>query len=379
MSCSVAMASSPVFSPSRLPLTCKTATSPSPSETLTLIPNSPSPSSSTSPVKSPFKSSRFKTSLFKSLSSPTKAAEANGLKRKRPAMRIDIPALVEDALRFEMEKMRSDGRREVEEGSDERWGVCCKRGRKRFEMEDRFRVDLDLRGDPQLAFFGIFDGHGGNKAAEFASENMGKNILDEVMCEGINNVEDAIMNGYLKTDSEFLKEGVGSGACCVTAFVKKGDLIVSNAGDCRAVLSVSGAAEALTSDHHPSREDERERIENLGGYVDFCRGLWRLQGCLAVSRGIGDSHLKEWVIPHPETRTLKIKPEFEFLILASDGLWDKVSNQEAVDLARPFCINSHNPSPLSACKKLADLSFNRGSNDDISVMIIQLRHFIWRE
>ena len=59
--------------------------------------------------------------------------------------------------------------------------------------------------------------------------------------------------------------------------------------------------------------------------MDFCRGLWRLQGSLAVSRGIGDAHLKQWVVPNPETRILAIKPEFEFLILASDGLWDKVS------------------------------------------------------
>ena len=61
--------------------------------------------------------------------------------------------------------------------------------------------------------------------------------------------------------------------------------------------------------------------------MDYCRGTWRLQGCLAVSRGIGDSHLKQWVIPEPETKILKIEPECEFLILASDGLWDKV----------PFC------------------------------------------
>ena len=61
-----------------------------------------------------------------------------------------------------------------------------------------------------------------------------------------------------------------------------------------------------------------------GGYVDYCRGVWRLQGSLAVSRGIGDTHLKQWVIPDPETKILKIRPECEFLILASDGLWDKV-------------------------------------------------------
>lgn len=61
-----------------------------------------------------------------------------------------------------------------------------------------------------------------------------------------------------------------------------------------------------------------------GGYVDCSKGVWRLQGSLAVSRGIGDSHLKQWVIAEPETTVIKIEPECEFLILASDGLWEKV-------------------------------------------------------
>ncbi|XP_020252266.1 probable protein phosphatase 2C 32 [Asparagus officinalis] len=143
----------------------------------------------------------------------------------------------------------------------------------------------------------------------------------------------------MKTDAEFLKEEAESGSCCVTALIKKGDLIVFNAGDCRAVLSISGAAEALTSDHRSSREDERERIENLSGYIYFCQGLWRLQGILAVSRGIEDSHLKQWVIPDPETRILAIKPEFEFLILACDGLWDKVSFRFNLSHSQPFCTD----------------------------------------
>lgn len=59
--------------------------------------------------------------------------------------------------------------------------------------------------------------------------------------------------------------------------------------------------------------------------MDRCRGVWRIQGSLAVSRGIGDRNLKQWVTAEPETKSLKIKPECEFLILASDGLWDKVN------------------------------------------------------
>lgn len=114
------------------------------------------------------------------------------------------------------------------------------------------------------AFFGVFDGHGGAKAAEFAALKLEKNILDEVVGRKDETmVEEAVKAGYLKTDAEFLKEDVTGGACCVTALIQNGGLVVSNAGDCRAVLSRDGAAEALTSDHRPSREDERNRIETL--------------------------------------------------------------------------------------------------------------------
>ena len=74
---------------------------------------------------------------------------------------------------------------------------------------------------------------------------------------------DAIKQSYLNTDAEFLKREECGGACCVTAVITSGDLVVSNAGDCRAVVSRGGAAEALTSDHRPSRADEKLRIESL--------------------------------------------------------------------------------------------------------------------
>ncbi|PKA62698.1 putative protein phosphatase 2C 2 [Apostasia shenzhenica] len=407
MTCSVAVASSPVFSPSRIGLSCKTSPE---SLTLSLISASAasdgSPStaslSSSSPLRrfqrgacglrtfskeisasdfpgfdssSASASPASESSSFSLASGPTSSCSSSFLKRKRPA-RLDIPMIGMRAF----DPPGTDGRREVEVEST-RYSVYCKRGRKRVEMEDRHSAALDLGGDPHMAFFGVFDGHGGSRAAEFVSENIGERILEGVMARreayaGIG-VEEAVKNGYLKTDAEFLSLDMEGGACCVTAFVESGNLIVSNAGDCRAVISVSGTAEALTSDHRPSREDEKNRIESLGGYVDCSRAVWRLQGSLAVSRGIGDSHLKQWVIPDPETRSIKIQPGCEFLILASDGLWDKVSNQEAVDTARSLCLDSHEkPSALSACKKLVELSTSRGSMDDITVMIVQLSHFI---
>ncbi|KAJ0259480.1 PPM-type phosphatase domain-containing protein [Hirschfeldia incana] len=271
---------------------------------------------------------------------------------------------------------------DVEAEKDGVYSVYCKRGRRpSMAMEDRYSAVVDRDGGGRIkAFFGVYDGHGGSKAAEFAAKNLGENIEAAVAAarsggEGYS-VERAIREAYLKTDEEFLKEGSAGGACCLTALVFNGELAVSNVGDCRAVVSRNGVAEALTTDHSPDQEHELRRIRASGGYVDCCHGVWRIQWTLAVSRAIGDQNLKEWVIAEPETRTLKIKPELEFLILASDGLWDTVTNQEAVDVVRPYCIGVENPKTLPACKKLAELSATRGSLDDISVIIIQLQQFV---
>ncbi|KAI4994671.1 hypothetical protein ZWY2020_034312 [Hordeum vulgare] len=203
--------------------------------------------------------------------------------------------------------VESDPSNEVEEEGDEFAAYCRRgRGRRRVEMEDRHVAKLALGGDPQVALFAVFDGHGGKNAAEFAAQNMPKFMAEEVRkvdAGHSDEIEGAVKKCYLKTDDEFLKREESGGACCVTALIQKGGLTVSNTGDCRAVLSRAGTAEALTSDHRASREDERERIENLGGFVVNNRGTWRVQGSLAVSRGIGDAHLKQWVVADPDTRT----------------------------------------------------------------------------
>ncbi|GAA0162045.1 protein phosphatase [Lithospermum erythrorhizon] len=140
--------------------------------------------------------------------------------------------------------------------------------------------------------------------------------MDQVEKRGDDEIEVAIKEGYLKTYSHF----------------RKGNLVVSNAGDCRAVVSRNGVAEALTSDIVPHERTRRHRIESLGGYVECINGVSRILGSLAVSRSIGDQYLKQWVTAEPETRTLRLNPELEFLILASDGLWDKPDNQEMAEV-----------------------------------------------
>ncbi|KAJ7528124.1 hypothetical protein O6H91_16G085000 [Diphasiastrum complanatum] len=281
------------------------------------------------------------------------------------------------------------------------YGMACRKGRREI-LEDTYCALPEINGDPGHAFFGVFDGHGGRKAAEFASEHLGKDIIEAVekQCQEEDCIESAVRTGYLTTDAAFLQTNASSGASCVTALVKDGVMVVANAGDCRAVVSKAGTAVALTLDHRVGREDERQRIESLGGYVDRFNGVWRLQGSLAISRGIGDTHFKKWVSAEPEIKTLQITHDCEFLILASDGLWDVVSNQEAVDCVRKILIagdvetklcsskpqlsNEQNatmppskivPTPLVACRHLVDLAAGRGCLDDISVMVVNLQHF----
>ncbi|KAF3433399.1 hypothetical protein FNV43_RR24501 [Rhamnella rubrinervis] len=384
MPCAVAVPNSPIFSPSKnyfkspasspsvhahgSPRAARSSSSSSPSS---VSPSSPLPSS-LSPLTTRFQ--RQITALSNSTIERSDMGLGSGfgavLKRKRPA-RIDIPI---GSLTFGVDSPKCVEKVDVVEVEADGYSVCCKRGR-RSTMEDRYSAIVDLQAESRQAFFGVFDGHGGSIAAEYAAKNMHKNIKDQLTRGSQERIEEAVKDGYLNTDANFLKEGANGGTCCVTALIQDRNLVVSNAGDCRAVMSRGGVAEALTSDHRPSRKDERDRIETLGGYVDCCHGVWRIQGSLAVSRGIGDEHLKQWVIAEPESKVLQIEPDCEFLILGSDGLWDKVNNQEAVDVVRPLCINVDKPDPFSACKKLVDLSIRRGSTDDISVMIIQLAHF----
>ncbi|KAL8172382.1 hypothetical protein V2J09_024186 [Rumex salicifolius] len=303
---------------------------------------------------------------------PLSPAEAAALlKRKRPA-RIHIPMPTFTTVPETTILKRAE---ELEEEGDG-YAVYCRRGKK-GDLEDRFSASVEVNGAAKQALFGVFDGHGGATAAEFAAKNLGRKILEKA--QNTEELENAVRDGYLTTDSDYLKQkAAGGGACSVTALIRDGNLVVSNAGDCRAVLCRSGVAVPLTIDHKPSREDERQRIEATGGYVDCCRGVWRIQSSLAVSRAIGDMHLKQWVTAEPETKSVAIQPDFQFLILASDGVWDKVSNQEAVDIVLLSCteVGSNKPDLAQACRELVNLSIKRGSYDDTSALLVDFGRFV---
>ncbi|KAJ7982045.1 putative Phosphatase 2C family protein [Quillaja saponaria] len=284
---------------------------------------------------------------------PTSAVSSS-LKRKRPP-KIEIPNVLKEVSTEKPRNLLSQS--EAVCFGEFGFGVFSVKGKKKL-MEDAHKVVPCLEGNPKKGFFGVYDGHGGKKAADFVADNLHANIFKMMEnCEESKGKVSALKNGYLKTDEEFLKQGVGSGACCVTALIEGHEIVVSNLGDCRAVLCRGGVAEAITRDHRVEQERERKRIEDKGGYVEFHKEAWRVHGILSVSRSIGDAHLKDWVLAEPDTKILKLTPDIEFLVLASDGLWDEVDIQEAVDMVTRLCPIGNNPGPLGDIHKDSNVDY----------------------
>ncbi|KAG8501934.1 hypothetical protein CXB51_004554 [Gossypium anomalum] len=258
---------------------------------------------------------------------------------------------------------------------------------RRCEMEDAVKVELGFmaKGGEKFDFYGVYDGHGGSRVAEECKERLHKLLVEEMVEEGSGSGIDwgrTMERCFEKMDEEVNKgrmadEMVGSTA--VVAVVGNEKVVVANCGDSRAVLSRGGVAMPLSFDHKPDRPDELERVEAAGGRVINWNG-YRVLGVLATSRSIGDQYLKPFVICKPEVTVREVTNGEEFLILASDGLWDVVSNEVACRVVRR-CLNGQIRSKTAdvlnqnraseAAAVLVELAMSRGSKDNISVIVVE--------
>ena len=197
-------------------------------------------------------------------------------------------------------------------------------------------------------------------------------------------VEAALTKAFHLTDEEFGEMGGYEhlalvGTTAVVALVGRRMIYVANCGDSRAVLSRDGQAVALTDDHKAAREDETARVEAAGGQILFWNGV-RVMGLLAVSRAIGDHSLRPYVIAEPEVTIVNRHPADEILIMASDGLWDVMSNQEACNVAKKCLLraqqrgSSRQSAARVAATVLTRAAVDRGSRDNVTVVIVDLTY-----
>ncbi|WOL05979.1 putative protein phosphatase 2C 27 isoform X1 [Canna indica] len=221
------------------------------------------------------------------------------------------------------------------------------------------------------AFYGVFDGHGGRDAAFFVRNNILKFIIEDSHFP--DSVMMAIKSAFIKVDHAFADScslDHSSGTTALTALILGRSMLVANAGDCRAVLGKRGRAIELSRDHKPSCNIERLRIEELGGSVfDGC-----LNGQLYVARALGDWHMKGSkgsacpLSAEPELQETLLTEEDEFLIMSCDGLWDVMSSQCAVTIARKELM-VHND-PEKCARELVREALKRNTCDNVTVMII---------
>uniref|UniRef100_A0A7S4PIH2 PPM-type phosphatase domain-containing protein n=1 Tax=Guillardia theta TaxID=55529 RepID=A0A7S4PIH2_GUITH len=265
------------------------------------------------------------------------------------------------------------------------------------KCEDRSIVHIAGKGENSESYFAVYDGHGGWECAEFAYNMLPDSISSflpkEEGCKNDDEMESAISKGFCQVEErwteklkvEWLKnpnyvtygppgtERLSSvGTCVLLAVVHKGVLYIANAGDSRAVLAQKGfgggyRAQRVTTDLNAMNPAEQDRLRrNHPGEVDIvrCRGLYScyVKGCLQPTYSLGDAYLKYphfnnfpgRVIPDPyKPPYIETIPEItarplnncspgDFLILATDGVWDYLSDQNAVDLAQRAMTRGEN-------------------------------------
>lgn len=230
---------------------------------------------------------------------------------------------------------RSDGKLKA--------GWARMRGRRNYnedQVHSKFATIEEAPHAGEVACLGVFDGHGGPRASEYVQEHLFANILGS--SEFPDDIFKAIEDGFQATDAEYLKIDKkfhhDDGTTATVLLVVGSMLYTAHVGDSRAVMGTMRSdgtitATPLTEDHKPQLPSERQRVESTGGTVIFA-GTWRLSGVLAISRAFGNRMLKRWVVAHPEIRQDKLSKSTACLVVASDGLWDALTDQEAVDEVR---------------------------------------------
>jgi len=257
-------------------------------------------------------------------------------------------------------------------------------------QEDRYFWTESLPHFPHIAYFGVYDGHGGQTCSEWARENM-HNIVDTVLFQR-NEADplnaDAITQAFLQADDTFIKALMkvtysgteisaffGSTVCVMLVNKSSGKVLVANLGDTRAIMKRDGKALQLSVDHKTTVPEETARIEKSGHTVENKR----IDGIIAIARALGDCNFKrdegkkvdeQPIIPIPSVNTFTLdKSRDEFLMIGTDGIYEGLENDEIIDF-----INTQKQDPAfnvsSLARKLLEKGLEIGCYDNMTVILL---------
>jgi len=229
-------------------------------------------------------------------------------------------------------------------------------------------------GNAARGFIGIYDGHGGSDASSHVATSLHKHFLNELRTRTDARMAELIARAYVATDKELEVMNMHQqGSTAVTCYIAPEGpfgsdspnrvLYTANAGDARAVLCRAGKALRLSYDHKAGDEAEAQRVQESGGFIVY----GRVNAILSVTRSLGDHALKQSVLPYPHTSEVKLCDDDEFVIVACDGVWDVLSDQEAVDCVR------HIDDGEEMSRVLLRKSLELGTTDNVSVICARLQ------
>ena len=239
---------------------------------------------------------------------------------------------------------------------------------KRYAMEDY--ISLHNNKNNNIFFSAVFDGHSGDTISKYLYDNMFEYFSDSVI-----KTKKKILQIFSNINNDIKKNiGVqakycGSTCVCLLINLKTNQLIVSNLGDSRAIIINNNYKVVFkTNDHKPNISKEKKRIKKLGGRVYFDGHVWRI-GNLALSRAFGDLDSQPYISNIPDVSIMKCKKNFKYLVLATDGFWDVVSNEKCALLIRDYAKKISIENIPSA---LIDYAIEKGSKDNISIILINI-------
>lgn len=304
----------------------------------------------------------------------------------------------------------------------------------RDHMEDRHVIAYGKPKGLFKAFFGVFDGHGGEEASHFAGEHLATYVQEELersyrdklgmahpgpdaqgntplqhyeveeaaLREMQLDYKEALQRAFDRLEDSVLRQsrhiGCRDGTTVTSVLVAGDTLYCANTGDSRTVLCRDASAMPLSNDHKPSSDEERARILAAGGEVRavmldraaFCcfkakkvpHGAERLwPGGFSVSRAVGDidykdlrrkkTHVLNVLIHRPDVTATNMSSRDQFIVCGSDGLYDVMTNQQVIDFVGKELRKKRRSDPVEdISQKLADQAYSLGSEDNITVLIM---------
>ena len=277
--------------------------------------------------------------------------------------------------------------------------------------QDSLLIERNVNGVLNFNIFGVLDGHGeeGHYASQFVSRYIFHRIKNhpaikkqdepkQIYHKLKENSYKIIANIFLDADVQIQKEKFDvnrSGTTCVIVIQLEEHIICANTGDSRAIMIydqnnddnlVNSKVFPLSYDCKPDLPNELKRIKACGGMVEKAydpevgeTGPYRVWAegedypGLAMSRSIGDMDAKKCgVIPNPQIVEYIIDPYTKYMIVASDGIWEFISNEQAMKFCNKFYLRND---PVGLCQELSQKSIslwekNDCAIDDITVVVV---------